>query len=89
MLNEDAKKSALLAASEGASGGTGVALPTVSSTPTVPSKGDPRKSDKVEGRGPGEACKPGPPEWEEGMDRCFCGGGHLFAECEFRAYPRT
>ena len=22
------------------------------------------------------------------MERYFCGGGHLFAKCEFRAYPR-
>ena len=55
MLNENAKKSALLAATEGTSGGTGVALPT------VPSK-DPRKSDEVDGGGAGGARRPPPSE---------------------------
>ena len=65
MLDEDAKKSALLAATEGISGGVGVALPT------VPSK-DPRKSDEVDGRVAGGArsgSKSFPSKWEEGMER--------------------
>ena len=85
MLDEDAKKSALLAATEGISGGVGVALPT------VPSK-DPRKSDEVDGRVAGGArsgSKSFPSKWEEGMERCVCGGSHLFANCEFRSYPRV
>ena len=84
MLDEDAKKSALLAATEGTSGGIGVALPTATSK-------DPRKSDEVDGRVAGGArggSKLPPSKWEEGMQPCLCGGSHLFAKCEFRAYPR-
>ena len=85
MLDEDAKKSALLAATEGTSGGIGVALPT------APSK-DPRKSDEVDSRVAGGArsvFRSFPSKWEEGMEPCLCGGAHLFANCEYRAYPRV
>ena len=63
MLDEDEKKSALLAATEGTSGGIGVALPTTTSK-------DPRKSDEVDGRAAGGTrggSKFPPSKWEEGM----------------------
>ena len=88
MLDEDAKKSTLLAATEGAS----LAGRASRCRPSLPHRlshlratlASLTRSRAAGMAGPGGPALPsGRKEW-----RGFCGGGHLLAKCKFRAYPR-